>query len=108
MFISLQRAYHLNVHFVYQCIVCIREQSVRAVVLNVAGAPPWWVANPLRGGRDVTDVEKKKLPPTCHWLVKAPSVAKCKGLDCPKQNKYGFAPEPQIKAEFYHLNAMCP
>ena len=37
--------------------------------------------NTLQGGRDVTDGEKKNLPPTCHWLVKAPSVAKCKGLD---------------------------
>ena len=45
------------------------------VVLKVGGA------NTLQGGRDVTDGEKKKLPPTCHWLVKAPSVAKCKGLD---------------------------
>ena len=46
------------------------------VVLKVGGA------NTLQGGRDVTDGErKKKTPPTCHWLVKAPSVAKCKGLD---------------------------
>ena len=53
----------------------------RPVVLKVGGAPPWGGANTLQGGRDVTDGEKKKRPPTCHWLVKAPSVAKCKGLD---------------------------
>src|SRR4029434_3030776 len=99
MFISLQRAYHLNVHFVYQCIVCIREQSVRAVVLKVGGAPPCGGANTLEGGRDVTDGEKKKLPPTCHWLVKAPSVAKCKGLDSPKQIQYGFRPAPHITTQ---------
>ena len=57
------------------------EEASNAVVLKVGGAPPWGGANTLQGGRDVTDGEKNELPPTCHWLVKAPSVAKCKGLD---------------------------
>ena len=46
----------------------------KAVVLKVGGA------DTLPGGRNVTDGEKKTSR-TYDCLVKAPSVAKCKGLD---------------------------